>query len=45
MPRKPPKISDGLRAKFKAVAHDRGVGTDFRLCELRHNRPHVFRSR
>jgi len=24
MPRKPPKISDGLRAKFKAVAHEAG---------------------
>ncbi len=24
MPRKPPKISDGLRAKFKAVAHEVG---------------------
>ena len=24
MPRKPPKISDGFRAKFKAVAHEAG---------------------
>jgi hypothetical protein len=46
MPRKPPKISDGLRTKFKAVAHEAGeLVPTAAYANYVIIRPHVLRSR